>query len=179
MLHKRRVRRPYQRKQISKSGILIFGIGLLALMTTVFIVSSAIIPDMQTKLDNLTYRARSYYRKLIPQPKFLPTPIVQTDLPIPQPEVGSFLLNAAAVHTDQSDTLPPANAVSQATPVALSAQAVQVTEEENLLLPQSIENEVDPVTGSEIQLTGFSHQWQTWNNCGPATITTYMSYFGA
>jgi tetratricopeptide (TPR) repeat protein len=27
------------------------------------------------------------------------------------------------------------------------------------------------------ELTGFTHQWQTWNNCGPATITMYTSYF--
>jgi predicted double-glycine peptidase len=30
----------------------------------------------------------------------------------------------------------------------------------------------------QVQLTGLTHQWQTWNNCGPATVTTQMSYFG-
>ncbi len=28
------------------------------------------------------------------------------------------------------------------------------------------------------KLTGFVHQWQTWNNCGPATLTTNLSLFG-
>lgn len=28
------------------------------------------------------------------------------------------------------------------------------------------------------KLEGISHQWQTWNNCGPATITMTASYFG-
>ena len=28
------------------------------------------------------------------------------------------------------------------------------------------------------KLEGVSHQWQTWNNCGPATITMTASYFG-
>jgi tetratricopeptide (TPR) repeat protein len=28
------------------------------------------------------------------------------------------------------------------------------------------------------RLDGFRHQWQTWNNCGPATITMAMSHFG-
>jgi hypothetical protein len=32
--------------------------------------------------------------------------------------------------------------------------------------------------GPGIQLSGFKHQWQTWNNCGPATITMNTSYFG-
>ena len=29
-----------------------------------------------------------------------------------------------------------------------------------------------------VQLSGMRHQWQTWNNCGPATITMATSYFG-
>jgi len=28
------------------------------------------------------------------------------------------------------------------------------------------------------KLEGFRHQWQTWNNCGPATITMAASFFG-
>jgi tetratricopeptide (TPR) repeat protein len=28
-------------------------------------------------------------------------------------------------------------------------------------------------------LAGFRHAWQTWNNCGPATLATYLSYFGS
>ena len=30
-----------------------------------------------------------------------------------------------------------------------------------------------------LQLTGLSHAWQTWNNCGPATLAMNLSYFGA
>ena len=30
-----------------------------------------------------------------------------------------------------------------------------------------------------VQLTGLSHQWQTWNNCGPATLSTNLSYYGS
>jgi tetratricopeptide (TPR) repeat protein len=29
-----------------------------------------------------------------------------------------------------------------------------------------------------VKLEGVRHQWQTWNNCGPATITMATSYFG-
>jgi tetratricopeptide (TPR) repeat protein len=34
-----------------------------------------------------------------------------------------------------------------------------------------------PVPASHF-LTGFRHQWQTWNNCGPATITMATSFYG-
>jgi tetratricopeptide (TPR) repeat protein len=30
-----------------------------------------------------------------------------------------------------------------------------------------------------ILLTGLRHEWQTWNNCGPATIAMNLSYFGS
>lgn len=31
---------------------------------------------------------------------------------------------------------------------------------------------------SFVNLTGYRHNWQTWNNCGPATLATYLSYLG-
>jgi tetratricopeptide (TPR) repeat protein len=32
---------------------------------------------------------------------------------------------------------------------------------------------------ARVELTGFTHQWQTWNNCGPATLSMNLSYFGS
>jgi tetratricopeptide (TPR) repeat protein len=29
-----------------------------------------------------------------------------------------------------------------------------------------------------VQLSGLSHYWQTWNNCGPATLAMNLSYYG-
>ena len=29
------------------------------------------------------------------------------------------------------------------------------------------------------RLSGLRHAWQTWNNCGPATLATYLSYYGS
>jgi tetratricopeptide (TPR) repeat protein len=29
-----------------------------------------------------------------------------------------------------------------------------------------------------VVLTGFRHEWQTWNNCGPATLAMGLSYYG-
>ena len=69
-----RVRRPYEKKIISKSGALIFGLGLGALLATVALMIALAMPTISPHLDNLTYRARSYYRKLLPHPEYLPTP---------------------------------------------------------------------------------------------------------
>jgi tetratricopeptide (TPR) repeat protein len=32
---------------------------------------------------------------------------------------------------------------------------------------------------ASVVLTGMRHEWQTWNNCGPATIAMNLSYFGS
>ncbi len=32
--------------------------------------------------------------------------------------------------------------------------------------------------GPRVQLTGLAHAWQTWNNCGPATLSMYLSFWG-
>ena len=34
-------------------------------------------------------------------------------------------------------------------------------------------------TAPAVELTGFTHAWQTWNNCGPATLAMHLSYFGS
>lgn len=30
-----------------------------------------------------------------------------------------------------------------------------------------------------VTLSGINHEWQTWNNCGPATLAMNLSYFGS
>ena len=35
-----------------------------------------------------------------------------------------------------------------------------------------------PVFAPSMRLDGLSHYWQTWNNCGPATLSSNLSYFG-
>jgi tetratricopeptide (TPR) repeat protein len=29
-----------------------------------------------------------------------------------------------------------------------------------------------------VELAGLRHRWQSWNNCGPTTLSMYLSYFG-
>jgi tetratricopeptide (TPR) repeat protein len=29
-----------------------------------------------------------------------------------------------------------------------------------------------------VELTGLRHRWQSWNNCGPTTLSMHLSYFG-
>jgi tetratricopeptide (TPR) repeat protein len=45
--------------------------------------------------------------------------------------------------------------------------------------PAPVQMPITPMAlPAQVQLNGIAHQWQTWNNCGPATVTMGMSYFG-
>jgi hypothetical protein len=172
MWNEARPRRPYEKKTVSKGGALIFGMGLGALLATVGIVVGVMLPDISTRLDNLSYRARSYYRKLIPHPEYLPTPVPTVSAAIaPAPvETAQIELNLPSVsqETAPGELIPAAINIAEDNIAPGESQEQPVSLTEVNLLP----------TGHSVQLTGFSHQWQTWNNCGPATVTMYMGYFG-
>jgi predicted double-glycine peptidase len=172
MLEKRRVRRPYEKKQVSKAGAFIFGLGLAALTATVLILSIIILPSVNTRLDTLAYHARTYYRKLVPHPKYLPTPAPAEVAAAPSlPPVS-----APSIPLDEPLAAETAGEEAVVTPTTLTLQET-VPSGQNPI-PVAAEGSVQTNTAESVQLTGLRHQWQTWNNCGPATITTYMSYFG-
>ena len=161
-LNRPRPRRPYEKKKLSKGGAIIFGFGAGGLIATMCVIMILLWPYVSTRVENLPNYARTYYRKLVPHPEYLPTPVPTSSISV-----------AAAAGNDPvpspSSTPTPTKApADKAVPVPTRVAA------ETLSLPAS---DLLPAL-TDIQLQGFSHQWQTWNNCGPATITTNLSYFG-
>ena len=65
--------------------------------------------------------------------------------------------------------------------IPAQAYAGLATEHDELLTETNPRNhaapEIQPVS-SQVTLTGFEHEWQTWNNCGPATVSMNLSYYG-
>src|SRR5687768_771735 len=76
-----RPRRPYERKTVSKAGALIFGVGIGALLATLALLIGLMMPQFSSRLENLPYYARTYYRKLFPPPQYLPTPAPTAAVP--------------------------------------------------------------------------------------------------
>ncbi len=177
-----RTRQPYKRKTVSKGGALIFGVGFGALLATMAIVVGLAIPGISTKLENLPYYARTYYRKLMPHPEYLPTPAPAVSVAVvpEQSSAESVDLNPPAMATTEpsSRDVIPAAANIELYQDPLSEVAVNISGGENLLLSQPNNTIALQPVGDQVQLAGMAHQWQTWNNCGPATITTNMSFFG-
>lgn len=169
-----RVRRPYEKKMITRGGALIFGLGLGALLAILALGVALAMPALSPHLDNMVYRARSYYRKMMPHPEYLPTAaptaLVVAGATVTPIKAEQVSLNPTA--TQLPPTAVPTLVVSTTTllpPASPSPTAVPPTPISTVPL-QSV--------SSKIQLSGFTHQWQTWNNCGPATITMDMSYYG-
>lgn len=67
-------------------------------------------------------------------------------------------------------TITPNNAPGQTTP----ATAVPATLTPTLPPPTATPIPIPPT----VRLTGITHQFQSWNNCGPATLAMTLSYFG-
>ncbi|HXV97812.1 MAG TPA: C39 family peptidase [Anaerolineae bacterium] len=147
---------------------MIFGLGLGALLATVALMIALAMPTLSPHLDNLTYRARSYYRKLVPHPEYLPTP------------APTAIVTLVTTDTLFQTTQPELTPTPTATPIPPTATPISpiAAPTEQTIAPSPTPGVELFSSGNNVQLSGFKHQWQTWNNCGPATITMNTSYFG-
>jgi tetratricopeptide (TPR) repeat protein len=160
-LNEPRPRRPYEKKKLSRGGAIIFGFGAGGLVATMFVFLILLWPYVSTRLENLPYYARTYYRKLVPHPEYLPTPVPTSSIPV-----------AVAAGNDPTPSPSPTPTPTESPPSEAIPVPTSATEE---ILPLPPPDLLPAPTN--VQLQGFFHQWQTWNNCGPATITTNLSYF--
>lgn len=160
--------RPYEQSRSSRGGALIFGIGLGAMLMTAAIFAALLVPGINRRVENLPFYAQTYYRKLFPHPEYLPTPA---------PTVSAAGVGGGALNQPVTLDLPP---VGGNTPPTTSQSDDAIPAAVNVPPPPA--NDPAPLVNlqpiaSKVQLAGFTHQWQTWNNCGPATVTMNMSYF--
>lgn len=79
-------------------------------------------------------------------------------------------------------------AIAEAPPVAVAAsgkgevsRVLVATPDAPIATVEAVPPTATPAhqpPAARVELTGFNHQWQTWNNCGPATLSMNLSYFG-
>ena len=105
-------------------------------------------------LDGLFERIRieavTQVNRLRPHPEFVPTP-----LPAATVDAGAF---ASQLQVPTATLLPTLQPTFTPPPLIAPTPAFQAA------LPS-------------VELTGFTHMWQTWNNCGPATLATNLSFY--
>jgi hypothetical protein len=124
--------------------------------------------------DGLLLRVRAEVSAHQPHPQLVPTPLRAASeargAPLPQPT-------------------PPAGAARPAgQPAAPTAQAAKAG-------PQPVSHMVDPLAKASssaskpaltyrparaaVELSAVPHVWQKWNNCGPATLSMNLDYWGS
>ncbi len=106
-------------------------------------------------------RQEAFVPTPLPTPTRPPTATV-TPTAIPAPPTSTATPTETAVHTPEpTETLPP-------TPTPAPTETPTPT-------PTPSFASAEP----RVELTGLRHEWQTWNNCGPASLATLMSYYGS
>jgi hypothetical protein len=103
--------------------------------------------------ENLIHRVRSEVMAHRPHPDFVPTPLATAN--------GEAVASLAGGN------------ILLATPTSDAATTAQAAAQVELATPTPAYCAVAP----SVQLTGLSHIWQTWNNCGPATLAMNLSYY--
>ena len=103
-----------------------------------------------------------------------PTPILPT---VPAPVAAAGLLPSSAANQLKPTPAAPPSPTPQ--PVAGQASeetagGVQATPESTAVPPIPTARPI-PVSA---RMEGFSHIYQEWNNCGPATLAMSLTYFG-
>ncbi len=93
--------------------------------------------------------------------------VLPPNSPLPTPTPQQVLLP-----TVTPDTLLAADSVA-ATAIDPTPNPTQIPEQSGVFLPEAVIALPDSVT-----LSGITHEWQTWNNCGPATLSMALSFHG-
>ncbi|MDH4136817.1 MAG: C39 family peptidase [Anaerolineae bacterium] len=129
--------------------------GLLALLSVTLTAIAMILVVGTVRYggpENLMRRVRSEVMAHRPHPDFVPTPFATA--------------NGEAVASLEGGDIFPAATTSDAAMAADQGEPATPTSAYRVAAPS-------------VKLTGLSHMWQTWNNCGPATLAMNLSYYGS
>ena len=107
-----------------------------------------------------------------PQELLVPTPLPTAEVPAPSAAPTECACGAASATPVAAS--PSATMETPADPEATSTTELPTITEE----PSPTAEATQAAAAPAVELTGFAHEWQGWNNCGPATLAMYLSYYG-
>ncbi len=90
----------------------------------------------------------------------------------PQPVPLATELPAAPTASEPPNTVPPPT--ESPIPLPTATETATATP-----APTATPTPLHQPAVAGIELSGITHSWQTWNNCGPATLAMYLSYYGS
>jgi hypothetical protein len=109
---------------------------------------------------------------------------MQADIATRQQRMAVALAQVPPAVTPTAETLAQAPAEAQAAPpLAITPVLIPTATPPPTAtvppLPPTAPAVAHQSAQPAVTLTGFTHMWQTWNNCGPATLAMNLSYFGS
>lgn len=157
------------RTRYSLGGVLVFSLLLLTLGLAACVTIN--LEPVSQRLDALPYYARTYANKVLPKPA-LPTPPAVSEI-----DTETLLEARTGMHPEPGSE-PMQNQPDDAMSAGLGElPQTQTSGAAGVRLVESKVTDISPIVPS-VTLAGFAHEWQTWNNCGPATISMNLSYYG-
>lgn len=134
--------------------------------------------------DGLFLRVRLALAQEAPHPAFVPTPLPVAAGAIQAADLVPALATRVIV---SADSTPARAQVTTVPPVVIPTdeRIVRATRTPSPTPRPTATPTVPPPTPTApprvptIALTGLRHEWQTWNNCGPATLSYNLSYYGS
>ncbi len=162
-------------------------LALILVLALLFVVASA----RYGGPNELLLRARAEIAAYQPHPDFVPTPLLAPTRAV----VATPVTHIASPPVGRPDDAPVA-AVQRSAPASAAAQAPGIGAVEAApaaALPAAVVPTMTPTrppaptvapraaykaATAQVALTGIIHMWQKWNNCGPATLSMDLSYFG-
>lgn len=119
---------------------------------------------------------------LMPWPTITPEPLVVGLVPWLTDTLKPLVISLVPWLRDEVEPAPPTPVLPTPTPEPLPPTPAPLptdtpapTATPPPAPPVALEQPVQPA----VELTGFRHYWQTWNNCGPATLAMNLSYYGS
>ncbi|MEM9776558.1 MAG: C39 family peptidase, partial [Chloroflexota bacterium] len=110
--------------------------------------------------------------------------VVPTFVPEATVDAADFVADIEADTVEEEPTATPTFGLPTAQPIATSTESATAipsatpSPEPPTPTPTITPTPIYTPAASFVNLTGYRHNWQTWNNCGPATLATYLSYLG-
>ena len=145
--------------RVSRAQAFLLGFLSLALIWTYPLLLGSI---RYGGLDVLLLRARMEIAGYRAHPQFVPTPL---------PTSTETLLATATEHPPAALNPSPTRALPSP-PVSPAASPAATPS------PIPSPSVAHRTAQTAVELTGLTHIWQKWNNCGPATLAMNLSYFG-
>ncbi len=146
----------------SLRGFVLFSLTLM-IMGLAFYTALNMEP-VRRRLEAVPYYARTYVNKVRPKPA-LPTP----------PAVSA--VDAQTLLQTRPEATPQPEKQAPQTELVEASDSKGEQPGAGAQLVESNITQVQPIA-AQVKLAGFAHEWQTWNNCGPATVSMNLSYYG-